>query len=371
LEDEARGAFAKLEAGDAYYRILWSSFREVTLQELRRLYAVLGVGFDAYVGEAFFVDRMGETLDQLRKRGLLQTSQGAEIVDLSAFDMPPALIQKSDGSTLYITRDLAAACYRQAEYAFDHCLYVVDNGQSLHFQQLFKVLELLGYDWHQRCEHVPFGLVLIKSESEEGGWVKGKSRAGQSSLLKDVLEAAQEKILSIMAEKNPSVAGDTDLALRIAVGALVFSELKNRRLNDIRFEWDQALSFEGDSGPYVQNAHVRLCSILRKAGLSSKTWRPADLQGLRWQVYEEASSQSLVEALTQFQDKISAALTGRDPCPLAQFALSIADATHRFLHSCRVIGSDEEPERLFLAYAAKTVLASALDLIGVPAIESM
>ena len=369
LEDEARQAFAKLESNDAFYRILWASFREVTLHELRRLYAILNVEFDAYVGEAFFADRLESVLELLKSKNLLRESQGAEVVDLEAFGMPPALIRKTDGSTLYITRDLAAALYRREHYGFEHCFYVVDNGQSLHFQQLFKVLELLGMDWHGRCEHIPFGLVLIKSE--DGGWEKGKTRTGQSSLLKDVLEAARDKILGIMAEKNPDLAGSHEIATRIAVGALVFSELKNRRLNDIRFEWDQALSFEGDSGPYVQNAHVRLCSILRKTGLDRKAWTVADLNGIRWEIFTDSSSLALVDLLAQYPDKVVTASLSRDPCPLAQYALSVADAVHRFIHDCRVLGGPEERERLLLVHAAKSVLGSALELIGVPAIESM
>ncbi len=369
LEDEARQAFSKLESNDVFYRTLWAAFREVTLLELRRLYAILNVNFDAYVGEAFFADQLDGVLEQLKSRNLLTQSQGAEVVDLETFGMPPALIRKTDGSTLYITRDLAAALYRHEQYNFEHCLYVVDNGQSLHFQQLFKVLELLGANWHARCEHVPFGLVLIKSE--DGGWEKGKTRTGQSSLLKDVLEAARDKILGIMAEKNPALEGSHEIAMNIAVGALVFSELKNRRLNDIRFEWDQALSFEGDSGPYVQNAHVRLCSILRKTGLNKKSWNAEYLKGIRWEILTDPSSSALVDLLAQYPDKVLAASVSRDPCPLAQYVLSVADSVHRFIHDCRVLGVPEERERLLLVHAAKSVLGSALELIGVPPIESM
>ncbi len=370
LEDEARAAFSRLEAGDPHYRTLWAAFREVTLAELRRLYAILNVEFDSWVGEAFFAGRIETVIDILKSKGLLRESQGAEVVDLSGDDMPPALIRKTDGSTLYITRDLAAAIYRHDEYGFEHCYYVVDNGQSLHFRQLFKVLQLLGYDWHSRCEHIPFGLVLHKSE--EGAWEKGKTRSGHSSLLKDVLAAAQEKILSIMAEKNPSAGRNTDLAMRIAVGALVFSEMKNRRLNDIRFEWDQALSFEGDSGPYVQNAHVRLCSVLRKAGLEiSNSFEGKELEGVRWELLADTASFGVTELLAQFPDRVAAAGVSRDPCVLAQFALSLADATHHFLHACRILGSDEQRERLLLARAARAVLGESLALIGVPPIESM
>lgn len=367
LEDAARAAFAKLEAGDAYYRTLWNAFREVTLVELRRLYAILNVDFDSWVGEAFFADRLGPVLERLKAGNLLTASQGAEVVDLGE-EMPPALIRKSDGSTLYITRDIAAALYRHEQYAFERSFYVVDNGQSLHFQQLFKVLEKLGCDWHDRNEHIPFGLVLHKSE--EGNWEKGKTRSGHSSLLKDVLEAARDKIAGIMAEKSPDSAGDAALALRIAVGALVFSELKNRRLNDIRFEWDQALSFEGDSGPYVQNAHVRLCSILRKAGIALDDAAPS-LEGVRWEALGGEEAFAVADLLAQFPERVAASALTRDPCTLAQFALSLADATHRFLHTNRVLGSDTERELLLVVRAARSVLAEALELIGVPAIERM
>jgi arginyl-tRNA synthetase len=373
LEDQARQAFAKLEAGDADYYALWANFREVTLRELRRLYAILNVDFDAYVGEEYFANfrhgKLQVALDLLESKKILVQSQGAEVVDLEAFGMPPALIRKTDGSTLYITRDLAAAVYRHEHYAFESCFYVVDNGQSLHFQQLFKVLELLGQEWHDRCEHIPFGLVLHKSE--EGNWEKGKTRSGHSSLLKDVLEAARDKILAIMAEKNPEAALKDGLALQIAVGALVFSELKNRRLNDIRFEWDQALSFEGDSGPYVQNAHVRLCSILRKVGRAGKSISDKDLESLRWEIFADEDAFAVIDLLAQFGDKVASAALARDPCVLAQFVLSLADATHRFLHNSRVIGSPEENERLFLVHAAQSVLGQALEMVGVPAIESM
>ncbi|MBW8889047.1 MAG: arginine--tRNA ligase [Fibrobacteres bacterium] len=379
MEDQARAAFQKLESGDAMYRRLWQSFKDITLAELRRIYGFLEVGFDSYIGEAYFIDHMPKTLDLLAAKGLVQRSQGADIVDLSAHNLPPALLRKSDGATLYVTRDIAAAIYRSETYGFSKCLYVVDNGQSLHFQQLIKVLELAGYPWAKGMEHVPFGLVLIKSE--EGGWEKGKTRSGQASLLKDVIEAAQEKILGIIKEKNPDAEGKEELALRIGVGALVFSELKNRRLNDIRFEWDQALSFEGDSGPYVQNAHVRLCSILRKsiersgvasderAGLKGPAENGTD--GLDFTRYPEPQAQALIRALSLLPDKIRVALDANDPCPMAQYALEIAETSHSFIHSCRVLGSPEEKERLFLIDCARIVLGSTLDLIGVPPIEYM
>jgi arginyl-tRNA synthetase len=238
----------------------------------------------------------------------------------------------------------------------------------------------MGYPWHSDIEHVAFGLVLIKSE--EGGWEKGKTRAGAASLLKDVIEAAQEKIRGIIEEKNPEAEGKDDLALKIGVGALVFSELKNRRTGDIRFEWDQALSFEGDSGPYVQNAHVRLCSILRKSAERfgrSEADRPAAAaaggaapwETLDYSRYPEPQAQALIQVLSRFGHRIETALQANDPCPVAQYCLEIAEATHSFLHVCRALGSPEEKERLFLVDCARMVLGQALRLVGVPAIESM
>ena len=374
LEDQARGAFQKLEAGDARYRGLWQAFKDITLKELKRLYGFLDVAFDSYVGEAFFLDHMPRTMDLLASRNLVKASQGAEIVDLTEYNMPPVMLRKTDGATLYITRDIAAAIYRKETYGFDKCLYVVDNGQSLHFQQLIKVLELAGFDWHKQVEHVPFGLVLIKSE--EGGWEKGKTRSGQSSLLKDVIEAAQEKILGIIKEKNPEAQGKEGLALQIGVGALVFSELKNRRLNDIRFEWETALSFEGDSGPYVQYSHVRLCSILRKsAERNGRTGadRPSKdgIEGINFSNFTEPQAQALIRTLSLFPDKVHTALEANDPCPMAQYALEIAEGAHSFIHSCRVLGSAEEKDRLFLIDCARIALGQTLDLIGVPPIEEM
>ncbi|MDB5048073.1 MAG: argS [Fibrobacteres bacterium] len=374
LEDQAREAFQRLEAGDARYLGLWQAFKDITLMELRRIYGFLDVEFDSYVGEAYFLSHMTRTMDLLAYKGMVTPSQGAEIVDLTAHNLPPVMLRKTDGATLYITRDIAAAIHRKQEYAFDKCLYVVDNGQSLHFQQLIKVLELAGFDWYKEVEHVPFGLVLIKSE--EGGWEKGKTRSGQASLLKDVIEGAREKILGIIKEKNPDAVNKEGLALQIGVGALVFSELKNRRLNDIRFEWDKALSFEGDSGPYVQNAHVRLCSILRKsaekAGRAGAD-RPAKdgTEGIDFSKLPEPQAQALIRSLSLLPDKVGTALEANDPCPMAQYALEIAEGAHSFIHSCRVLGSAEEKERLFLIDCARIVLGRTLDMIGVPPIEEM
>ncbi len=368
LENRARETFQQLEAGNERHLNLWKAFRDITLSELRRLYDILGVEFEHYTGESFFLDRIPEVLNLLKEKGLSSQSQGALIVDLEKEGLPPLLLKKSDGSTLYATRDLAAALYRKQTYGFDRSLYVVDNGQSLHFQQIFSTLRKMGYGWADQCEHIPFGLVLNKSE--EGKWEKGKTRTGRASLLKDVIDKAGERILEIIQEKNPALAGKEDLARKIAVGALVFNEMKNRRLNDIRFDWDKVLSFEGDTGPYVQNAHVRLCSILRKARGEDAN-RKLSADNLDFDKLIDPPSLDLIYLLSLFPDRLLSALSVDDPCGLGQYALEIAEATHGFLHSSRVLGSAEESERLYLVDCARIVLRNTFELLGVPVIEAM
>jgi arginyl-tRNA synthetase len=364
LEDQAREAFTRLEQGDAFYQTLWTAFKQATLKELTKLYSIMGVQFDHYTGESFFNDKMDAVIALLDSKNLLSQSQERDVVLFEEEeDMPPCLIRKSDGSTLYATRDLAAALYRHEQYQFDHCLYVVDNGQALHFKQVFKVLEKAGMEWHQAMEHIPFGLILQKSE--DGKWEKGKTRTGTANLLRDVFEAAQSKILDQINDKNPELENKEEIALQIGVSALTFNDLKNRRLMDIKFEWEKALSFEGDTGPYVQNAHVRLCSIMRKAGrrvLESEV----DYSNLN-----EEQAYELTLILSKLNQKILLACEQREPYILAQYALEVAETAHRFIHHCRVLGSAEESARLFLVQCSQQVLEITLKLLGLNPIRTM
>jgi arginyl-tRNA synthetase len=362
LENKARDAFAKLEQGDEFYRKLWAAFKEATLKELIRIYKIMGVDFDHYAGESFFEDKLPSVVKELQSKGLLVNSQERDVVLLGE-DMPPCLIRKSDGSTLYATRDLAAAIYRKQQYDFCKCLYVVDNGQALHFKQVFAVLSKMGCEWSKDCEHIPFGLILHKNE--EGKWEKGKTRTGTASLLRDVIEAASAKILSVINEKNPSLANKESIAEKIGVGAIVFNDLKNRRLMDVKFDWDAALSFEGATGPYIQNAHVRLCSILRKSGKTA-----AELQFKSEELLDQ-SSYDLIKTLSRKSEKINTACESREPYILAQYSLELAEAAHKFVHDNRVLGSPEENSRLFLVYCAQQVLESVLELLGIAAIREM
>jgi arginyl-tRNA synthetase len=363
LENEARAAFTRLEEGDSLYRKLWSAFKNATLKELLRIYSMMGVSFDHYTGESFFEDKIPAVLDELREKNLLIKSQELDVVMLDDFDLPPCLIRKSDGSTLYATRDLAAALYRKKEYQFSKCLYVVDLGQSLHFKQVFHVLKKMNYDWYQEMVHIPFGVIL--QQTEEGKWEKGKTRSGTASLLRDVIEAAKEKILSFINEKNPDLENKEEIATQIGISALTFNDLKNRRLMDVKFDWDSALSFDGATGPYVQNAHVRLCSIMRKAGYTSK------MEDVSWDTLTDDAAYELIKVLSRKGSTIAKACETDEPSMLAQYALEIAEAAHRFIHQDRVLGSVEEKSRLFLVQSTQIVLENVLDLLGLFPIRQM
>ena len=367
LEDEARAAFTKLEQGDEFYRKLWTAFRAATLKELMRIYDMMGVGFDHYTGESFFEDKIPTILDELREKNLMVKSQDLDVVMLDEFDLNPCLIRKSDGSTLYATRDLAAACYRKKEYNFDKCLYVVDLGQALHFKQVFHVLKKMGREWYKDMYHIPFGVIL---QLVDGKWEKGKTRTGTASLLRDVIEAAQKKILEFIDQKNPGLENKELIARQIGISALTFNDLKNSRLKDVRFDWDAVMSFEGDTGPYVQNAHVRLCSIMRKAGIERADLAVA-IKDVNFAELGDDAAYSLINILSKKGKKILDAVAGDEPSVLAQYALEIAEAAHKFIHEDRVLGSAEEKSRLFLVQATQIVLENVLDLLGLFPIRQM
>jgi len=371
LENLARDAFARLERAEEPYVSLWKAFRATTLSELNRIYNLLGVGFDDTRGESFFIEDSKLLTQKLIDQGLARESEGALIVPMDDDTLPPLLLRKKDGSTLYATRDLSAALFRNKEYHFDANLYIVDNGQALHFKQCFSVLNKMGCDFVDKCEHIPFGLILNKNA--EGKWEKGKTRAGQASLLRDVLEKATDKIESIILEKNPSLIDRRATAQKIAVGALVFNDLKNKRLGDVKFEWDAVLSFEGDTGPYIQNALVRLSSIMRKSsyGLNLAEHLSTHIPHLKLEVLSEATTQSLMDSLAIWPQKTKEAAQLREPSVLGQYALELAEKSHAFIHNCRILGSDFEQERLLLVYCTHQVLGGVLEQLGVPLIEAM
>ena len=349
LNDAARAEFHKLEEGDEENIALWQWFVEISLAEYKKTYAQLGIEFDSYKGESFYTDKMPAQVQKLRDMGLMKIDDGASIVDLEEYGMPPCLILKRDGSTLYPTRDIAAAVYRKNTYDFDKAIYVTSAGQSLHFAQWFKVVELMGYDWYDKLVHVPYGTVSINGE-------KLATRTGNVILLRDLFALAIEKISAIMDEKNPNLEGKEKIAEDIGVGAVVFYYLSNNRIRDINFVMDDALNFEGNTGPYVQYTYARTCSVLAKtegeSGAELKISAPEEIE--------------LLKTLSRFEETVRDAIDTYEPSVITRYILDVAGAFNRFYHNCTILGaedSDVKSTRIALTRAANTVLGNAFGLI--------
>lgn len=375
LEDEARSWFAKLEAKESFARTCWECFIDVSKRELNKVYDRFGARFDHFLGESFYEDKLVPTIDRIAKAGILEESEGAQVVRVGE-DIPPCLIRKRDGATLYATRDIAAAIWRQEKFGTDRALYVVDVGQSLHFKQVFAVLERMHEACAKGCIHVPFGLVLGKGE--DGQWSKVSTRSGTGSPLPEVMDRAAASIRKTMEtlaknraeqdgkEREGFTPPELDaLSEALGVGALVFNELKNRRTGDTKFDLDAILSFEGDTGPYIQFAHVRMAGILRKVS------QLPDPSKARWELYCEPETEDLLTLLTQFGERIDAAVDANEPSVVAQYALELAEKVHSFTHHHRVLDVDATPERLLLVMAAKKTLAASLRLLGLEPVERM
>lgn len=349
LADRARAEFHKMETGDEENIKLWKWFVEISLEEYSKTYKQLGIEFDSYKGESFYTDKMPAQVEKLREAGLLTIDDGASIVDLSEYGMPPCLILKRDGSTLYPTRDIAAAVYRKETYNFDKAIYVTSNQQILHFKQWFKVLELMGYDWYDELVHVPYGTVSLNGE-------KLATRTGNVVLLKDLFSLAIEKVTAIMKEKNPELQGREDIAEAVGVGAVVFYYLSNNRIKDINFVLEDALSFDGNTGPYVQYTYARTCSLLEKA---------TDIGDERLVITSEEES-NLLKVLCQYEEKVLTAIRDYEPSVIARFILDVSAAFNRFYHECQILtASDRDVRytRTMLTLATKYVLGSAFELI--------
>ena len=358
LEDEGRAWFKKIETGDEEDISIWQWFKDLTLKDANRVYDMLGVKFDSYAGEAFYMDKMGPVIEELREKNLLKESDGAYVVDLEEYGMPPCLIIKSDGATLYTTRDLAAAFYRKKTYDFTKCLYVVAYQQSLHFRQLFKVIEMMGHEWAKDMEHVEFGMVSYEGQALS-------TRHGHVIYLEDLLNRSIEKARAIIDEKSPNLEDKDGVARKVGIGAVVFFALSAGRIKDIDFWWDRALNFEGETGPYVQYTYARCCSVLGKA--------PANLPDADYSTLDDAEAQDIVRLLEQFPKLVKEAAQRNEPSIITRYTVDLAQAYNKFYYEHRIL--DCEPAtsaaRIAITKAVRDVIGTGLTLIGVEPTEKM
>lgn len=357
LEDEARAWFKKLEDGDQEAHALWEWFRNESLKEFMKIYEMLDITFDSFNGEAFYNDKMDEVIDLLEEKNLLTSDQGATIVDLEEYGLNPALIKKKDGATLYITRDLAAAIYRQRTYNFAHSLYVVGNEQSNHFKQLKAVLKELGLEWAENMHHIPFGLIT------QGG-KKLSTRKGKIILLEEVLNEATELAMEQINEKNPTLENKEEVAKQVGIGAVVFHDLKNDRLNNFDFVLEEVVQFEGETGPYVQYTNARALSILRKA--SKELDLDAKLS------LSDDYAWDTIKLINSFPDVVLHAYEKFEPSVIAKYSLQLSQSFNKYYGNSRILQDDEELNaRLVLVKATTIILQESLRLLGVKAPEKM
>ena len=356
LTEQARHWFALIEQGDKRALELFHWFKDITLKEVDKIYKRLNVTFDSYNGESFYNDKMQPVIDELTEKGLLVESEGAKIVDLEAYGMPPCIILRSDGASLYATRDIAAAIYRKNTYDFYKCLYVVAYQQNLHFKQFFKVLELMGKEWAKDLVHVAYGMVSL----EEGSM---STRKGRVVYLKDVIDKCVEKALSIIAEKNPSLENKEEIAKTVGVGAVIFGALYNNKIKDITFSYDKVLNFEGETSCYVQYTCARANSVLAKGGRA----QGFAAENILPQEFE------VVKQLSEFPSVLKDALDKYEPSYIARYAVDLAQKYNKFYFDCKILNAQEQEKnfRLALTEATLITLKNALSLLGIGVPEKM
>lgn len=360
LNDQARQWFAKMEQGDEEALEIWEWFKNISMIEYKRIYGILNMEFDHYTGESFYRDKTASVVSELTDKNLLQESQGAMIVDLDDYDMAPCLVTKKDGSSIYATRDLAAIFYRKKEYNFDKCIYVTGLEQKLHFAQVFKVVELMGYEWAKdQLIHVPYGLVSL-----EGG--KLSTRSGNIVYAEDILKESVSKIKEIIEDKNPDLEDKEDVAHKVGIGAIIFNDLYNQRIKDVTFTWEKIHSFDGETGPYVQYTYARAASVLRKTGISHVDKIDASL-------IADESSISLLKELERFPEVVKVAADRLEPSVISRYVMSVAQSFNRFYHEnqCNVEDQKLKEARVKLVIIAKQVIKDALELLGIQCPEQM
>ncbi len=359
MEAEARENFRLIESGDREANDLFEWFKSLTMAYVGKIYDRLHVRFDSYAGERFYLDKMQPVIDELKEKGLLTESQGAQIVDLEGYGMPPFLVLRSDGASLYATRDLAAAFYRKQTYDFDKCLYVVAYQQNLHFKQLFKVIELMGKEWAKDLVHVAYGMVSL----EDGAM---STRQGKVVWLEDVLNRCVEKAAQVLEEKNPDLAGKDAIAETVGVGAVIFGALYNNKIKDIVFSYDKALNFDGETSVYVQYTCARCSSVLEKTkGLPFGDARAVEPNDREFE---------LIKALGEFPAAVRSAAENYEPSTVARWCVNAAQTFNRFYLECKIAQAESDDARAlryFLTKATLTALSRGLSLLGIGVPEKM
>lgn len=358
LNDEARAWFLKMEQGDEEALEIWQWFRDISLKEFMRVYNILGMEFDSFAGESFYRDKTADVIKRLTDDGLLKESQGAMIVPLDEYDMPPCIVAKKDGSSIYATRDLAAILYRKATYNFDRCLYVTGLEQKLHFAQVFKVIELMGNDYAKNLVHIPYGLVSLKNG-------KISSRKGNVIFAEDLLRESINKTTSIIEEKNPDIPDKEEVAKQVGIGAIIFNDLYNQRIKDVIFDWNKLLNFDGETGPYVQYTYARASSVLRKIGEVPDT--------IDYTLLTDEASIGLLKEIERYPQVIKDAAERYEPSVIARYSIDLAHAFNKFYHECQINVEDETTKytRTNVVKIARYIIKDALSLLGIQCPEQM
>lgn len=362
LTELARKLFKKLEEGDKETVATWEHIRKISLENYEKTYKLLNSKFDSYNGEAYYNDKMDPVVEELTEKGLLKDSQGARVVDLDEYNMPPCIIITSAGTTIYATRDLASLKDRINKYNFDKAIYVVGNEQQLHFKQVFKVLELMGYEeYASKCVHVPFGLVVDKDGEKIG------SRKGNSVFLEDILNEAIDKVKNIINEKNPELEDKDEIARKVGVGAIIFNDLSNSRIKDEIFDWDMLLNFQGETGPYIQYIYVRTKSLLNRAGYTPK------IEEINFSKLNEKEAIETIKLIYTFNEVIQNAADKNEPSILARYLIDLSQSFSTFYNEYKIITDEKSVQdaRIYLTYAVGTVLKSGAELLGMEMPERM
>lgn len=357
---EAREWFVKMEQNDPEALEIWNWFKDISMVEFERIYDLLGMSFDSYLGESFYRDKVPALVGKLREMDLLVESQGAQVIDLEKYDMPPCLITKSDGGSIYHSRDIAAILYRKERYDFEKCLYVTGLEQSLHFKQIFTAIEVMGYDWNDGLIHVPYGLVSLAGE-------KLSTRGGNIIYAEDILKEAIERAYNAIIEKNPSLNDKEEIAKKVGVGAIIFHDLFNQRIKNVDFSWKEVLNFDGTTGPYAQYTYARAKSVLRKADKMVAVCE-VDFEALTDDV-----TYNLVKVLAGYEDAVINAAEKNEPSVVARYVISLATAFNKFYHDCNILQAKEKEKkaRLILTDWVQKILYEACGLLGMECPEEM